>query len=438
MIFNYLVVALGIHAFQGRFAIIRRALHGLKSSVAAWHSTFTGTLQDLGFTSSLADPDVWLHPAMKRIGFAYYEYIFVYVDDLLIISEEPNLIIQGLGRCYRMKEGSVVKPELYLGAQIKEFCVPSQPSSPCWSISAEKFLKEAIRNLEIDLKKIDKRLPGSVSTPLSSGYRPELDVSAPWMTAFTNWYQKLIGTLRWAIELGRIDIHLSVTILAQYLVKQRVGHLDQVFHVFAYLKSHLRSRIVMDPSKPLVDETYFIPADWTEFYPDASEAIPLNAPESRGNDVIVSCFVDADHARNQVTLRSHARIIIFCNKAPIVWFSKHQNTVETSIFVSEFIADRIAEDLIEALRYKLQMFGIPVDGPANVYCDNNGVVTNCTKPESTLKKKHNAIAYHHVREAVAAGTIHIAKEDGRTNIADLLMKPLGSPRLKDLCAKALY
>jgi hypothetical protein len=56
------------------------------------------------------------------------------------------------------------------------------------------------------------------------------------------------------------------------------------------------------------------------------------------------------------------------------------------------------------------MFGIPVDGPANVYCDNNGVVTNCTKPESTLKKKHNAIAYHHVREAVAAGTIRITKE----------------------------
>jgi hypothetical protein len=81
---------------------------------------------------------------MKCNGFASYQYIFVYVDDLLIISEEPNLIIQGIGECYRMIEGSIVKPELYLGAQIKESRVPNQSSSPCWSISAEKFLKEAI------------------------------------------------------------------------------------------------------------------------------------------------------------------------------------------------------------------------------------------------------------------------------------------------------
>jgi hypothetical protein len=94
--------------------------------------------------------------------------------------------------------------------------------------------------------------------------------------------------------------------------------------------------------------------------------------------------------------------------------------------------------LIEALRYKLQMFGIPIDGPANVYCDNNGVVLNTTHPESTLKKKHNVIAYHRVREATAAGTIRLAKEDTKSNIADLLTKSLPGPRLKDLCTRVLF
>jgi hypothetical protein len=84
------------------------------------------------------------------------------------------------------------------------------------------------------------------------------------------------------------------------------------------------------------------------------------------------------------------------------------------------------------------MFGIPIDGPANIYCDNNGVVTNCTKPESTLKKKHNSIACHWVREAAAAGTIRITKEDSKTNLADLLTKPLNGPRLKGLCSRVLY
>ena len=98
----------------------------------------------MGFTSSLADPDVWMRPAVKNNGFAYYEYIFVYVDDLLVISERPNLIIKGIGTCYRMKEGSVTKPAMYLGAQIKEYGVSDQAPQSCWSMSAEKFLKETI------------------------------------------------------------------------------------------------------------------------------------------------------------------------------------------------------------------------------------------------------------------------------------------------------
>ncbi len=50
----------------------------------------------------------------------------------------------------------------------------------------------------------------------------------------------------------------------------------------------------------------------------------------------------------------------------------------------------------------------------------------------------NSIAYHRVREAAAAQTVRIAKEDGATNIADLLTKPLRGPRLKELCAMVLY
>jgi len=86
--------------------------------------------------------------------------------------------------------------------------------------------------------------------------------------------------------------------------------------------------------------------------------------------------------------------------------------------------------MVEGLRYKLRMMGVEVDGPTNVFCDNEAVVKNTTKPESTLKKKHNAIAYHRVRESQAAGVIRIAKEDGETNLADILTKCLPGPRLR--------
>jgi hypothetical protein len=103
-------------------------------------------------------------------------------------------------------------------------------------------------------------------------------------------------------------------------------------------------------------------------------------------------LVDANHAGNVITRRSHTGIIIYVQNAPIIWFSKRQNMVESSSFGSEFVALRTAkEDMIVALRYKLRMFGVPIDGPANVFCDNNDVVKNTTIPESMLAKKHNAI-----------------------------------------------
>lgn len=65
-------------------------------------------------------------------------------------------------------------------------------------------------------------------------------------------------------------------------------------------------------------------------------------------------------------------------------------------------------------------------------------VKNSTRPESTLKKKHNAVAYHRVREAQAADIIRIAWEMGDTNLADILTKLLPEPRLHELCGRIMW
>jgi hypothetical protein len=193
-------------------------------------------------------------------------------------------------------------------------------------------------------------------------------------------------------------------------------------------------RLAYDSKRPDIDETVFYHnADWKDFYGDVEEELPPNMPKPRGHSVTISAFVDANHAGNVVTRRSHSGIFIFVQNALIIWFSKRQNTVESATFGSEFVALRICKDLIVALRYKLRMFGVPVDGPANVFCDNRGVVRNVSIPESTLMKKHNAINYHAVREAAAAGILRVGKEDGETNIADLLTKVLSGQKRWDIC-----
>ena len=70
------------------------------------------------------------------------------------------------------------------------------------------------------------------------------------------------------------------------------------------------------------------------------------------------------------------------------------------------------------------MFGIPIEGPVDVLYDNKSVVDNTTMVESKLNTKHNSLAYHAVRWAVAAEILRLAKVDRKENIADDLIKLL--------------
>lgn len=425
---------------EGRPVLITRALYGLRSSGKAWRDHMAATLRDYGYKSCKADPDVWMRAKTKPDGFKYWSYLFVYTDDILVVDHDPKTVMTYLASRYTLKPGSVGEPTTYLGAQISKFYIEGadNPEKPRWAMSSEKYVKQAVADVETELGKIDQRLPTKVTTPLSQGYRPELDQSPELDARRGQYFQSLIGVLRWICELGRLDILVAVSMLSRYVVSPREGHLQQLFHIFAYLKHHTRSRLVFDDSEPVYQESAFKRCDWSEYYPDAEEAIPHNAPMERGNTVVTSCFVDSDHAGCKATRRSHTGVLLFVNKAPIMWYSKRQNTVETSTFGSEFCAMKTAIDMIEGLRYKLRMMGIPLLGSTSVFCDNESVVKNSTAPESTLKKRHNAIAYHRAREAQAANIIRVAWESGDTQIADLLTKLLPGPRLKELVGYVLW
>ena len=84
------------------------------------------------------------------------------------------------------------------------------------------------------------------------------------------------------------------------------------------------------------------------------------------------------------------------------------------------------------------MFGVPIEGEARVLCDNESVVKSSSYPESTLKKKHCSVAYHKVREAVAAGKALIYYEKSETNLADLLTKPLPIIKQRPLIQALLH
>jgi hypothetical protein len=175
---------------------------------------------------------------------------------------------------------------------------------------------------------------------------------------------------------------------------------------------------------PEIDLSRFKANDWSDFHRDAEEKVPPDAPEPLGKPLSIHCIVDANLAGDVVTRRSQTDILIFLNRAPVVWHCKRQNTVESSTFRLEIVAMKNAIELIKSLKYKLRMFGVQLLGPADIFCAHEAVVINCSTPKSTIRKKHHSIAYHYNREAVASGIVRIAKEDSDTNLADLFTKLL--------------
>jgi hypothetical protein len=95
----------------GERVVIVRALYGLKSAGAAWRAHLASSLTTLGYKSCLADPDVWLQEATKSDGTPYYEYLIVYVDDILAFSLAPQETMKAIAELYRLKDNSVTRPE---------------------------------------------------------------------------------------------------------------------------------------------------------------------------------------------------------------------------------------------------------------------------------------------------------------------------------------
>jgi hypothetical protein len=163
----------------------------------------------------------------------------------------------------------------------------------------------------------------TAKTPfLSTTYRPETDTTGECDADGSSLYAQLIRVLRWAVELGRIDIHTEVSLLSQHLtLPQHVGHLEAVYHAFAYLNKHEKSSIIFDPTDPVPITPTMAKPDWSAFYDNCEEELPPQMPKALGYPVNIHVLVDANHAVNVVTRRLHMGILVFAQNSPILWVS---------------------------------------------------------------------------------------------------------------------
>jgi len=421
---------------KGKRAIIVRALYGGKAAGRDFWHHLRSCMAHLGFKSKGGDPDVWMRPMTRSDGNLVYEYVLLYTDDCLVVSDNAeNILRKELGRYFELKEESIGPPSIYLGGHLREGQING--STKAWAFSSTQYVQAAVSNVEEYLAKRGEKLRAKATNVLPKGYRPEIDVTEELGVEEASYYQSLIGILRWMVELGRVDICTEVSMMSSHLALPRKGHLDGLLHMFAYLKTHHNSEMVFDPSEPDLDMTSFPREDWSlSIYGDVAEELPpqkpweeggpSDMPEPRGKGFRMVVYVDCDLGGDLVTRRSRTGFAVFLNNAPVYWMSKKQTSCEVSTFGSEFTAMKQALEYVRGLRYKLRMLGIPVDEPAFVFGDNKSVLANTTVPGSTIKKKMNSLSYHFIREGCAKDEWRTAYVNTHENCADLLTKPLPS------------
>ena len=145
----------------------------------------------INFTSCPADPDVWMRPAIKSDGTKCYDYVLLYVDDALVVSENAESIMRNeLRRYFELKEESIGPPDHYLGGKVRKVQLGNGVN--VWAFSSSQYVHTAVKNAEAYLDSQDSKhwkMPNKADTPLTTTYRPELDVSRELNVADATYYQ---------------------------------------------------------------------------------------------------------------------------------------------------------------------------------------------------------------------------------------------------------
>ena len=267
---------------EGHILVIHKALYGLRTSGLRWHERFASCLRDEGFTPCKAEPDIWMRPNGD-----VYEYIAVYVDDLAMAMLRPKEFTQLLIDKYKFKLKGTGPISFHLG------CDFVRDSDGVLCLKPRKYIDRMVASYEQMFG--EKPSTRGCSSPLEKNDHPELDDSELCDANEIQQYQSVVGSLQWAISLGRIDITTAVMTLSRFRSMPRKGHLTRAKRVVAYLRKMSDACIRIRTHEPDYSSIPVVEYDWaTSVYGEVEELTPHDAPVPKGHCVTLTHYVDAN------------------------------------------------------------------------------------------------------------------------------------------------
>jgi transposase InsO family protein len=414
---------------EGHTLLVSRALYGLRMSGKMWHQRLSACLEEEGFFPCKAEPDIWMRPTPDGKS---YEYVGVYVDDLALAMQDPKSFLDKFSNEYKFKLKGSGPLDFHLG------CDFFRDEHGVLCMSPRKYIDRMVDTYQ---RMFGQKPKTNVTSPLEKGDHPECDTSELLDEVGVTRYQSLVGQLQWTISLGRMDITTAVMTISSFRSAPRKGHLDRAKRICGYLMKMKNAAIRFRTGLPDYSDVTEPVYDWADsVYGCPVEQVPSDAPRSLGKPVILTHYVDANLFHCMLTGRSVTGILHLINGTPIDAFSKKQSTVETATYGSEFVAARTCVEQIMDLRFTLRYLGVPIQGRSYMFGDNESVVNSSSRPDARMHKRHVALSFHRVREAIASNMIAFIHIDGVKNLADILSKHWGYqqvwPQLRTLLFKA--
>jgi hypothetical protein len=167
-----------------------------------------------GFFPSKAETDIWM-----QLVDDHYEYTCVYVDDLVICSKDPQGIIDKLSGHHKFNLKGTGPIHFHLGC---DYFRDHHDDTLCYG--RRRYIDKMIQ----DFERMFGHKPRTYTSPLEKGDHPETDEGDLLDLDGIKQYQSIIGSLQWAVQLGRIDIlTTAVMSLSSFRAAPRKGHLQR-------------------------------------------------------------------------------------------------------------------------------------------------------------------------------------------------------------------
>jgi hypothetical protein len=357
-----------------------KSLYGLKQASRQWFSKFSTTLLTHGFVQSKSD-----YSLFTRTQGSSFVALLVYVDDIVIASNDSNAITQlttSLNDTFRLKDLGSLK--YFLGLEVAR-------SDKGISLCQRKYALEILQDSGLLASK-PVTFPMEQNLKLSKHDGPLIDDPTS--------YRRLIGRLIY-LTITRPDLAYSIQVLSQFMDQPRQPHLDAAHRVLRYIKNA--------PGQGL-------------FFPNSS-------------DFRLKAFCDSDWAGCVDTRKSTTGFCIFIGDAMISWKSKKQQTVSRSSAESEYRSMASTCSELIWLFSLLQDFQISHPQAALLYCDSQAAIHIAANPVFHERTKHIELDCHFIREKIQLGLIHTLHITSRLQLADIFTKPLGAALFHNLLSK---